>query len=68
MTEWEYQEMKQAFREQSALFKANPAAMREHLDNLSVGSLFLPKKANQELRYPCTSEYLPVDVSVFLCD
>jgi hypothetical protein len=72
MDKREYQEMKQAFKEQREFFKANPAAAKEYLDTLGVGNLFGPKKASaeidRELAYPCTSEYLPVDLNVFLCD
>lgn len=72
MTEWEYQEMKQAFREQRERFKDRPEEIREYLNSLGIGNLFPAKEAsqknNREIAYPCTSEYLPVDLSVFLCD
>ncbi|HEY9260082.1 hypothetical protein [Chitinophaga sp.] len=72
MDEWEYQEMKQAFRKRREFLEANPGAVKEWLDSIGVGNLFSPKKdtgeVKLELMYPCTAEYMPVDLSVFLCD
>jgi hypothetical protein len=68
MTEWEYQEMMHAFKKQRARFKGKPQAAREYLQELGVGHLLAPRDRNAEIVYPCASEFIMVDLSVFLCD
>jgi hypothetical protein len=68
MTEWEYQEARQALRDHAASFKGKPQAAREYLQELGVGHLLAPRDRNAEIVYPCASEFIMVDLSVFLCD
>lgn len=68
MTKEDYLASKEAIRKHTERLLADPVAARRHLERLGISRSAAPKVSSIEMNYPCTPQYIKVDLHVFLCD